>query len=104
MASAAVRSDRDHKGRGGGAPPPPLVREGIVKRWPGVPVVLEGVDLALAPSTAAAIVGRNGTGKTTLLRVAVGLITPEQGTVRLAGFDPERERTEFQRRAGFVSA
>ncbi|HEX8646042.1 MAG TPA: ABC transporter ATP-binding protein [Thermoleophilaceae bacterium] len=75
-----------------------------MKRWPGVPVVLEGVDLTLAAGSAIAIVGRNGTGKTTLLRIGVGLIAPEEGSVRLAGLDPERDRTEFQRNAGFVSA
>ena len=104
MSSAAVIRGPDREGGGATAPAAPLVLQGIVKRWPGVPVVLEGVDLTLAPGTATAIVGRNGTGKTTLLRIAVGLIAPEQGTVRIAGFDPEREHTEFQRRAGFVSA
>lgn len=83
---------------------PPLALHGIVKRWPGVPQVLEGVDLELEPGTALAIVGRNGTGKTTLLRIAAGLIAPEQGSVSICGLDSERDRTEFQRRAGFVSA
>ena len=83
---------------------PPLALEGIVKRWPGVPRVVEGVDLVLEPGTALAIVGRNGTGKTTLLRIAAGLIAPEHGSVRICGLDSERDRTEFQRRAGFVSA
>ena len=83
---------------------PPLALHGIVKRWPGVPRVLEGVDLLLEPGTALAVVGRNGTGKTTLLRIAAGLIAPEQGSVEICGLDSERERTEFQRRAGFVSA
>ena len=83
---------------------PPLALRGIVKRWPGVPRVLEGVDLLLEPGSALAIVGRNGTGKTTLLRIAAGLIAPEEGSVRISEFDSERDRTEFQRRAGFVSA
>ena len=103
MAGAAVETDPERTARGAGAAAP-LVMTGIVKRWPGVPVVLEGVDLALEAGTALAIVGRNGTGKTTLLRIAAGLIAPEQGTVRLEGLDPERDRTEFQRRLGFGSA
>jgi len=37
-----------------------------------------------------AITGRNGSGKTTLLRLAVGLIKPYSGTVRLGGVDPRR--------------
>jgi ABC-2 type transport system ATP-binding protein len=39
-----------------------------------------------------------------MLRVAAGLIAPERGSVRICGLDPERERTRFQRRVGFLSA
>jgi ABC-type multidrug transport system ATPase subunit len=78
---------------------------GIVKRWKGLPApVLAGVDLELEPGTIVAISGRNGTGKTTLLRIAAGIIAPDAGAVSVAGFDPERQRREFQRRVGFVSA
>jgi ABC-2 type transport system ATP-binding protein len=87
-----------------GAAAPPLALHGIVKHWPGTPPVLEGVSLELEPGTTVAICGRNGAGKTTLLRIAAGLFAPEEGTVRLSGLDPERERTEFQRRMGFLSA
>jgi ABC-2 type transport system ATP-binding protein len=83
---------------------PPLALAGIVKRWPEVPPVLEGVDLRLEPGRAAAVEGRNGAGKTTLLRIACGLILPDAGTVRVAGLDPEHERTEFHRSVGFLSA
>jgi ABC-2 type transport system ATP-binding protein len=50
------------------------------------------------------VAGANGAGKTTMLRVAAGLIVPDAGTVRICGLDPERERAEFQRRVGFLSA
>jgi ABC-2 type transport system ATP-binding protein len=80
-----------------------LALEGIVKSW-GDQRVLREADLALAPGEVVAIAGRNGAGKTTLLRIASGLILPERGTVRLDGLDPERDRTEFQRRLGYLSA
>jgi ABC-type multidrug transport system ATPase subunit len=80
-----------------------LELRGIVKSW-GDQHVLREVDLALAPGTVVAIAGRNGAGKTTLLRVASGLIVPETGTVLLDGLDPERDRTEFQSRLGYLSA
>jgi ABC-2 type transport system ATP-binding protein len=83
---------------------PPLELRGITKSWPGLPGVLDGVDLTLDPGTAVAIVGANGIGKTTMLRIACGLIRPQSGTVTLAGLDSERDRTEFQRRSGFLSA
>jgi ABC-2 type transport system ATP-binding protein len=80
-----------------------LELSGIVKSW-GDQHVLAGVDLRVEPGEVVAIAGRNGAGKTTLLRVAAGLITPESGTVRVDGLDPERERTEFQSRLGYLSA
>ena len=82
----------------------PLSLAGITKRWPGAPVVLDGVDVQLEPGTVLAIYGRNGAGKTTLLRIAAGLITADAGSVRADGYDVERDRTEFQRRIGLVSA
>jgi ABC-type multidrug transport system ATPase subunit len=80
-----------------------LALTGIVKSWADQHVLRE-VDLAIAPGEVVAIAGRNGAGKTTLLRVASGLIIPERGTVRLDGLDPERDRTEFQSRLGYLSA
>jgi ABC-2 type transport system ATP-binding protein len=83
----------------------PLAMRGIVKRWKGLDApVLAGVDLDLEPGTIVAVTGRNGTGKTTLLRIAAGIIRADSGAVRIAGFDPEKERREYQRRVGFVSA
>ena len=83
----------------------PLTLEGVVKQWKGMDApVLDGVDLELDAGSVIAIRGRNGTGKTTLLRAASGMIVPDAGQVRIAGIDPERERRAFQRRVGFVSA
>jgi ABC-type multidrug transport system ATPase subunit len=86
------------------AGPPPVELRAVRKEWPGGEPVLGGIDLAVEPGTAMAICGRNGTGKTTLLRIAAALITPDAGVVRVCGIDPERERTAFRRRIGFVSA
>jgi ABC-type multidrug transport system ATPase subunit len=66
--------------------------------------VLDGVDLRVEPGTAVHLSGRNGTGKTTLLRIAVGLIHADRGSVRLDGLDPVRDRRAYQRRLGFLSA
>jgi ABC-2 type transport system ATP-binding protein len=82
---------------------PALRLDGIVKGWSAQPV-LEGVDLWVEPGTVVAISGANGAGKTTLLRIAAGLIAPESGQVSVCGLDPEHQRTEFQRRIGFLAA
>jgi zinc transport system ATP-binding protein len=51
---------------------------------PGQPV-LSGVDLRVAQGELVAIAGPNGGGKTTLVRLALGLLTPTRGEVRLFG-------------------
>jgi ATPase subunit of ABC transporter with duplicated ATPase domains len=47
----------------------------------GAQVVLDGVDLTLAPGMRVGVVGPNGAGKTTLLRLLAGLEVPERGTL-----------------------
>lgn len=46
------------------------------------------VDLAVAPGETLGLVGESGCGKSTLARLAVGLMPPSAGTVRVGGLDP----------------
>ncbi len=50
--------------------------------------VLEHVDLSLAPGSLTAVVGPNGGGKSTLLKLVAGLLKPWSGTVRVLGGAP----------------
>jgi zinc transport system ATP-binding protein len=59
------------------------------------PPVLDGVDLAIEPGKLVAIAGPNGGGKTTLVRLALGLERPDRGQVLLFGEPAHR----FSRRA-----
>ena len=47
--------------------------------------------------------GKNGAGKTTLIRIAMGLLGPEKGSVELFGLDPRRSALEVKQRVGYVS-
>jgi predicted ABC-type transport system involved in lysophospholipase L1 biosynthesis ATPase subunit len=51
--------------------------------------VLEGVDLELPPGTRTAVVGRSGSGKTSLLLAAAGLLAPTAGRVRWPALDAD---------------
>jgi len=59
-----------------------------------------GIDIKLSPGMRLGIVGSNGTGKTTLLRILAGEITPDKGTVKYADdlqlvyFDQHREQLD----------
>ena len=65
--------------------------------------ILRSIDLDVAPGERVALVGRNGSGKTTLLRLALGILAPLAGHVRLGGRDPRRlAAVQLARLAGFV--
>jgi heme exporter protein A len=64
--------------------------------WRGERHVLKGVSLQLHSSELLHICGPNGTGKTTLLRVATGLLRPEQGTVSWRGRPIQQTRSDYQ--------
>ncbi|MFC1914585.1 metal ABC transporter ATP-binding protein [Chloroflexota bacterium] len=65
--------------------------EDVWVRYDGEPI-LEGVSLSLAQDTFLAIIGPNGGGKTTLLRVILGLVKPSHGKVSVFGDVPEHAR------------
>ena len=66
--------------------------------------VLRGVDLALEPGELVGLVGRNGAGKTSLLRVASGVRRPDSGVVRLGAVPLESlSRREVARRLAVVA-
>ena len=58
--------------------------------YPGGPRVLGGVTLGVGPGEFVTIAGPNGGGKTTLLRIALGLERPESGEARLFGAPADR--------------
>lgn len=60
--------------------------------------VLEAVDLRLEEGDYLGVIGPNGGGKTTLLRVMLGLLAPARGTVKIFGEEPSRARG----RVGYV--
>ena len=49
-----------------------------------------------------AVIGSNGSGKSTFARMLNGLVTPSSGRVRVHGLDPTREAKQLRRRVGFI--
>jgi branched-chain amino acid transport system ATP-binding protein len=66
----------------------------------GEAVVLSDISICLPDGQSLALLGRNGTGKTTLINSVVGLTTHKSGSIRLNGRDLTRERPERRVAAG----
>ncbi len=64
--------------------------------------VLTQIDMQLDRGTVHGLVGLNGAGKTTLIRLILGILRPDTGTVRVLGFDPWRHCPAMYRRMGVV--
>ena len=62
---------------------------------------VRGIDLQVAPGAATALLGRNGAGKSTTMRVLAGVIPPSKGRVQVAGRDIQREALAVKRLTGY---
>jgi ABC-2 type transport system ATP-binding protein len=85
------------------------VRENIVVRARGVTrrfgewVAVERLDLDVRRGEIFGLVGPDGAGKTTTLRVLCGLVEPEAGEIEVAGCDVRRQREQVRDRIGYVA-
>lgn len=62
---------------------------GVTFRY-GLTRVLDGVTFDIAPGDSTCVIGPNGGGKTTLLRLILGLVEPRAGTIRVFGEPPDQ--------------
>jgi zinc transport system ATP-binding protein len=79
-------------------PAPVIEVEDLSFRFDGGPRVLRDVNLEIATGDFASVIGPNGGGKTTLVKLIVGLLTPSEGQVRVFGLPPVKAR----RRIGYM--
>ncbi len=74
---------------------------GLVMRYAGKTAV-DGLDLRVERGTITAVLGPNGAGKTTTLETCEGYRVPQEGTVRVLGLDPQRDRRALLPRIGVM--
>jgi ABC-2 type transport system ATP-binding protein len=63
---------------------------------------LTGLSLSVAAGECVALIGANGSGKSTAVRTIAGLLEPSEGSVRVCGFDPHREPEAEHARAALA--
>ncbi|WP_328359636.1 ABC transporter ATP-binding protein [Mycobacterium sp. NBC_00419] len=74
---------------------------GLVKTF-GRTRALDGLDLVVRAGSVAGFLGPNGAGKSTTIRVLLGMLRAEGGSVHLLGRDPWRDAVELHRRVAYV--
>ncbi len=78
-----------------------LEMSGVVKRF-GSFAALDGLDLTVARGEVHGFLGPNGSGKTTTLRLALGMLRSNGGSMRVLGLDPWRDAAKVHRQLAYV--
>jgi len=81
---------------------PAIRAEGLTRKF-GALTALDGLSLSVARGEIFGLVGPDGAGKTTALRILAGILRPDGGTARVAGYDAVRESARVQDRIGYMS-
>ncbi|GAA2735232.1 ATP-binding cassette domain-containing protein [Actinocorallia aurantiaca] len=79
----------------------PISVSGLTKSF-GRTRALDGLDLTVRSGEVHGFLGPNGSGKSTTIRVLLGMLRADGGTVELFGGDPWRDATELHKRVAYV--
>ena len=81
---------------------PAVQLDGVTKKYGDV-VALRDVSLAIEPGEMFGLIGPDGAGKTTTIRLMCGLLKPDAGTVRVVDRDPVRDHLQVTQTLGYLS-
>jgi ABC-2 type transport system ATP-binding protein len=80
----------------------PMIEAIGLQRTFGDKQAVHQVDLAAYPGEIVGFLGPNGAGKTTTIKMLIGLLRPDAGTVRIGGYDIQRQPLEARALLGYV--
>ena len=80
---------------------PAIENQGPGKNFGSVMRTLDGLDLTVTPGKST-VSGPNGAGKSTTIRILLGLVRSDGGTVRMLGHDPWADAVDLHRRIVYV--
>jgi ABC-type glutathione transport system ATPase component len=83
--------------------PDAVIETRRLTRYFGAQKVVDGVTMSVPRGSVFAFLGRNGSGKTTTIRMLLGLLEPTRGSCSLFGHDSRRLPTEVRARVGYMS-
>ncbi|MFC2249347.1 ATP-binding cassette domain-containing protein [Labrys portucalensis] len=75
---------------------------GVSKRFGEAIQALDGIEASIRPGEITGLVGPDGAGKTTLIRLMTGLMLPDEGSLRVLGFDTARDAASIQAAIGYM--
>lgn len=81
----------------------PAIELNAVAKSFGKKLVVRDVSLRVEPGQTYAFLGRNGEGKTTTIRMLLGLLKPDEGSIRVAGLDPVTDPLTLRDRVGYLA-
>jgi ABC-2 type transport system ATP-binding protein len=83
-------------------PSPIIEARGLSKQYRGGKQAVAGVDFKVGPGRIVGLIGRNGAGKTTVIKSLLGL-TPHDGSLTVLGKNPDTQRDELMKEVSFIA-
>ncbi len=81
---------------------PLVLSDRLMRRFEDGTVALDGLEFQVEPGRVTGLVGPDGAGKTTLMRIMAGLLLPTEGTIRVCGYSTLTELPALRQAVSYM--